>query len=165
MSQYDEQSDDRGFLRQVREVKEDAFRSRQYLRRQMPDPSIETKIEVAAALSDFRDLLMNKSRSSALSHSWESYDVDWIEEALVQTTQVERELPRRGRACERVDVPVAATVDAQELLQLGKRLDAIAEDLGWSAGSASGSDGIYSVSDMDSDDYDEPVSENVQKPQ
>jgi len=129
----DEENPDRGFRRQIRETKEEAFQARRILRRGLPDPDIEKRIEVATVHSDYRDILSDYAEESALKEPWEERDVDWIDGVLAQTTTIERPLPRRGAATEKVEVPRAAVLDPGELLELGKELDAIAKELGFAA--------------------------------
>ena len=133
MSNRDDEASDRGFRRQIRETKEEAFRARRVLRRGLPDPDIETRLDVARILSDYRDLLSDYASESALKTPWDQREVDWIDSTLSQTTEVERPLPRRGHATETVEVPTAASIDPYQLLELGKELDAIAKELGFAA--------------------------------
>jgi len=128
-----EEANDRGFRRQIRETKEEAFQARRVLRRGLPDPDVETRLEVATVLSDYRDLLSDYADESALKTPWDGRDVDWIDSTLVETTTVERSLPRRGHATEKIEVPQAAVIDPRQLLQLAKELDAIAKELGFAA--------------------------------
>lgn len=132
MSERDDEPD-RGFRRQIRETKEEAFRARRILRRELPDPSVDTRREVATILSDYRDLLSDYAEESALKEPWDDRDVDWIDVTLTQTTTVEQPLPRRGNVTEKVEVPRAAVIDPENLLRLGKELDAIAKELGFAA--------------------------------
>jgi len=132
MSEHDDEPD-RGFRRQIRETKEEAFRARRVLRRGLPDPDIETRLDVAQIHSDYRDLLSDYASESALKTPWDDRNVDWIDTTLAQTTTVERPLPRRGHATETVQVPRAASIDPSRLLDLGKELDAIAKELGFAA--------------------------------
>jgi len=131
----DDQTDsESGFRRLVRESKEEAYHARRQLRRELPTPSMGTKLEVAAALSDYRDVLEDYQGESSLRTPWNERDVDWIDRALAETATVDEPVMHHNPAATReTDVPLAATVDAGELLQLGKELDAIAKELGFAA--------------------------------
>lgn len=133
MSNHDDGDGDRGFRRQIRETKEEAFQARRILRRGLPDPDAETRLEVATVLSDYRDLLSDYASESALKTPWDERDVDWIDQALSETVPIERELPRRGHQTKTVELPAVAAIDPHELLDLGKELDAIAKELGFAA--------------------------------
>lgn len=133
MSDYDNDDNDRGFRRIVREAKEEAYHARRQLRREAPEPSMQTKLQVAAALADYHDVLSDYHRENSLRTPWEERDVDWIETVFTETTEIEVPLNRRGRATKSKDVPKAAAVDSRKLYELGKRLDAIAKDLGFAA--------------------------------
>jgi len=131
----DNQTDsETGFRRLVREAKEEAFHARRQLRRELPTPSMGTKLDVAAALSDYRDVLEDYRDETALKTPWDERDVDWIDDALAETTTVEQSVTHHNPAASREsEVPFAATVGARELLRLGKELDAIAKELGFAA--------------------------------
>ena len=133
MTDYDDDKSDRGFRRIVREAKEEAYHARRQLRRDTPEPSVQTKLQVAAALADYHDVLSDYHRENSLRVSWEERNVDWIENLFTETTQIEVPLNRRGDAKGKQDVPKAAAVDSKKLFELGKRLDAIAKDLGFAA--------------------------------
>jgi len=131
----DDQNDsESGFRRLVRESKEEAYHARRQLRRELPAPSMGTKLEVAAALSDYRDVLEDYRDERSLRTPWDERDVDWIDAALAETTTIEQSVTHHNPAASRQsEVPFAATVDARELLNLGKELDAIAKELGFAA--------------------------------
>jgi len=136
MSTESQQEDgDSGFKRVIREAKEEAFNARRSLRREFPQPSIQTKIRVAAVLSDYRDVLYDYHDETALQTKWDdrSVDVDVLDRALSETTEISQPMNRRGSAENDVPVPLAAEFSARHLLQIGKELDAIAKELGFAA--------------------------------
>jgi hypothetical protein len=133
MSEYDDDEGGRGFRRMVRESKEEAYHARRQLRRELPEASMNTKLEVAAALCDYRDVLSDYHDEGALKTPWEDRNVDWIDDALSETVTVEESLNRRGHATRKREVPRAAAVDATDLIDVGNQLDAIAKELGFAA--------------------------------
>lgn len=131
----EEQNEDRltGFGRIIREAKEEAFHARRALRTEMPNPSIQTKIEVARSLASYADVLQDYKGESALNTDWEDRTVDSFDALLIETTTVERELNRPGHATEEIDIPIAGSIEAMELIALAKELDSIAKELGFAA--------------------------------
>lgn len=123
-----------GYGRLIREAKEEAFHARRRLRREQPTPSQGTKQEVAVALADYHDVLLDYADERALDVAWdERLPVD-PDALLGETVTVEQSVPARNRAAaETVDVPAAATLAAHQLLSLAKELDAIAKELGFAA--------------------------------
>lgn len=132
---YDDDGSETGFRRLIREAKEEAFHARRQLRRDLPTPSAETKRNVAAALSDYRDVLLDYHDEGALKTSWDDREVnvDVLDKFLAETVTVEQTLNRRGAAVEERTMPLAAKVPADRLFQIGKELDAIAKELGFAA--------------------------------
>jgi hypothetical protein len=121
--------------RLIREAKEEAWHQRRRLRREMPQPSGETKREVACALADYHDLLHDYRDERALQTPWDEREPhpDEIATVIQQTTTVEKPLPRRGNATKSEEVPFAHTVAPQWLLAVADELDAIAKELGFAA--------------------------------
>ena len=147
MSNPDDDAGESGFRRQIRETKEEAFRARRLLRRGLPDPDPETRLDVATILSDYRDLLSDYADEGALRTPWDERNVDWIDRTLSETTAVERPLPRRGAVTETVQMPKAAGINPQRLLELGKELDAIAKELGFAAAARDQTDSTEATQD------------------
>jgi len=135
MSDGSDAQEKSGFRRIIREAKEEAFHARRKLRREQPSPSFATKREVAAALSDYRDLLWDYRDEGALDTEWDErcVDVDQLDRMLSETVVVEQSLNRRGGAVEKQEVSAVANVSAKHLLRIGKELDSIAKELGFAA--------------------------------
>lgn len=135
MTEHDDNDRGSGFRRMIFEAKEEAYHARRKLRRELPNPGPQTKIQVAAALSDYRDLLSDYHDEHALKTSWDERDVnvDAIDTAIAETTTVEKPMNRRGGATETTTLPKAAAMPAGELIKIGKELDAIAKELGFAA--------------------------------
>lgn len=125
----------RGFRKLIREAKEEAFHSRRALRRELPSPSLNTKVEVASALADFRDLLSDYRDEGSLKTPWDEreVDVDEIDVMLSRTVEKEETLNRRGSPTRTRDVPLVAIIPASHLIRIGKELDSIAKELGFAA--------------------------------
>lgn len=119
----------------IREAKEEAYHARRALRRGLPNPSGGQKRQLAEALADYRDVLWEFRDERALEEPWDERDVnvDVVDTLLTETTTVERTLNRRGSPTEEIQVPLVEQVDSQLLLQIGKELDSIAKELGFSA--------------------------------
>jgi hypothetical protein len=131
----DDTGSETGFRRIIREAKEEAFHARRQLRRDQPSPSVETKRNVAAALSDYRDALYDYRDEGVLETPWDEREVniDELDAYLSQTTTMEQSLNRRGGASEVKTVPLVAKVPAERLFRIGKELDSIAKELGFAA--------------------------------
>lgn len=123
-----------GWITLIREAKEGAFHARRKLRRELPDPSIETKRDVVAATADYYDILEDYADERAIDGEWGervSFDPNAL---LGETTRIEQQTSRWDRSSGTgADVPMAASVQPAQLLQLGKELDAIAKELGFAA--------------------------------
>jgi hypothetical protein len=134
-STRDDENGRSGFHRIIREAKEEAFHARRMLRREQPDVGMQTKRDVAAALSDYRDVLWDYHEEDALDTEWDEreVDVDVIDRLLSETVTVEQSLNRRGGAVQRSEVPLVANASVEFLLDIGKELDAIAKELGFAA--------------------------------
>lgn len=121
--------------RLIREAKEEAWHARRALHRDLPNPSGETKWQLATALADYRDLLVDYRDEDALDTEWNerAVDVDIIEKLLSQTTEVETTLNRRGHATQTKRVPLVMSdqVSGHFLIEIGKELDAIFAELGF----------------------------------
>lgn len=121
--------------RLIREAKEEAFHARRQLRREQPNPSLAAKRDLAAALEDFRDQLLDYRDDNALETDWDDreVDVDVLPSLLSQTTAVTKSLNRRGAPSTTQQVPKVAKTPAASLIRIGKELDKIAAELGFAA--------------------------------
>jgi hypothetical protein len=130
-------SDDRQ-LRQGRKIimksKEEAYKARRALRREMPQPSQETRGELAAALADYYDVLSDYRNESALEEPWDERFPGQIDSLLEETVTVERSVPGRNQhAREEVEVPRALQLSTTRLIEIAKELDDVAKELGFAA--------------------------------
>lgn len=135
MSQSDNERGGRdGWSTTIRKSKQAAFEKRRKLRRQLPAPRPAAKRELADALADYHDQLVDYADDRALQTDWtDRLPVD-PEALLVQTTTVEQTDESWDSASStEVDVPLAVSMDGRKLLQIGKELDAIAKELGFAA--------------------------------
>lgn len=142
----------------------EAKEKRSELRQEAPNASMATKVEAAKAIDRLRGLLEDYRNEGALEVSWEERGVDAIRDALTQTTMSTRELDRRGNPEEPVEVKVAAVMSYRELDRIGRELDDIAMELGFGPEPKSGSGDIYEVK-RDPEDYDDPIKDDIPKPQ
>lgn len=121
--------------RLIREAKEEAWHARRALHRDLPNPSPETKWQLATALADYRDLLVDYRDEDALDTEWgdRETNVDMIERLLSQTTTIEVSLNRRGNATETDTVPLVMSdqVTPGLLIDIAKELDSIFAELGF----------------------------------
>lgn len=131
----DEDNSRAGFETLIREAKEEAYHARRQLRRELPDPSHEMIVEVAAIHEDYRDVLLDYHDADALDTPWEERtpDVDVLERAMTETAMIEVEMNRRGSPTQTVELPAAAQLSPTHIIEIGKELDAIASELGFSA--------------------------------
>jgi len=131
----DRDSDDTADRRLIREAKEGAFHARRQLRREQPNPSLASKRDLAAALEDYRDQLLDYRDDNALETDWKKrdVDVDVLPSLLSQTTTVSQSLNRRGSPSTTQQVPKVAKTSSAHLIHIGKELDKIAAELGFAA--------------------------------
>jgi len=128
------------YARMVREAKEQCFQARRALRRELPEPEDETKRMVAIETAAYTDAL----RAYADKHAERRDAVHWRErlpfdpERLVSETIEVEETRQVGRTTRREteEVPVSTRTDPDVLIELGKELDRIANDLGFGAETA-----------------------------
>lgn len=137
-SGFREMSKDResetAYGRLIREAKEEAFHARRQLRREQPNPSHETKLDVAAALADYHDVLTDYSDETALKTDWSDRLETDPDVLLSETVTVEKPTQSRNHsATQRQDAPKAIAMKPEELLAMAKELDAIAKELGFAA--------------------------------
>lgn len=151
--------------RLIREAKEEAWHARRRLRRELPNPSVAAKHDLACALDDYRDLLYDYQGERVLDTPWDErpVDVDDLDRLLNETTTTTETLNRRGNPTEKRTVQLVAEVSPHRLFQIAKELDAIAKELGFAA-EAKRSREMYHIANPDDQDHPEPVSENVPKP-
>jgi len=127
--------DDTDDRRLIRDAKEEAFHARRQLRREQPEPSLAAKRDLAAALEDYRDQLLDYRDDNALKTDWDDrdVDVDVLPSLLSETTSVTKSLNRRGAPSTTQQVPKVAKTSAASLIRIGKELDKIAAELGFAA--------------------------------
>lgn len=121
--------------RLIREAKEEAWHTRRALRRELPTPSAEVKHDLACALDDYRDLLLDYKDGDALDTPWDEreVDVDVLDRLLTETTTRVQHLNRRGSPRKETTVQRVADADPKLLFDIAKELDAIALELGFAA--------------------------------
>lgn len=118
----------------IMKSKEEAFNARRKLRREMPEPTQETRGELAAALADYYDVLSDYRRESALETPWEDRFPGQIDSLLEETVTIERPVASRNKhAKEEVEVPRALQLSPTQLITIGKELDDVAKELGFAA--------------------------------
>lgn len=134
MSDQDAQGTETAFARLIREAKEEAFHARRQLRREQPNPSRETKREVAAAVADYYDVLVDYADERALKTEWDDrLDVD-PDALLGETVTVEQSIDSANpHATETVEQPYVIALSAEQLTSIAKELDSVAKELGFAA--------------------------------
>lgn len=136
MSNYDDDNHSESASRRlIREAKEEAWHARRNLRRELPTPTAESKRQLACALADYRDLLLDYRDERALETPWDErrVNVDVIDQLLTETTTSSKSLNRRGNAQSQSSVQIVEQVNPHLLIQVAKELDAIAKELGFAA--------------------------------
>lgn len=127
--------------------------------------SRETRRQFIVSLLAYRDVLADYRDDSALKHQdgWEGYDVDWPLDYLQQYVTVSNPSkdPRGGRDTTRE--PAILHVPIDDLIDVSKKLDEIAVDLGFSAETKRSRD-QYHIANPDAQEHPEPVNDNVPKP-
>ena len=121
-----------------------------------------TKRELATAAIQYWDMLYEFRDASVLDEG-DFPDVSPIRERIGQQTEVVTKSKRLGQSTTIKLVPAITELDDWYLVELTERLDDLAKKLGFSAKEASGKGELYSIK-RDPDDYDDPVSNDVEKP-
>lgn len=121
--------------RLIREAKEEAFHARRQLRREQPNPTYETKLDVAAALADYQDVLQDYSDEDALDTEWDERVTVDLDRALSKTVAIEKPAghARNRQSTTTVEMPAVAQLSVDQLLAIAKELDQIAKELGFAA--------------------------------
>lgn len=125
--------------------------------------SNETHRELAIAALQYYDVLYEFREESVLEDDdWP--DVEPLRERVNKTVRRREESEVFGEPPTTNEVPAVQTLSSDHLVELTEELDDLAKTLGFGAKAASGDSELYTIK-HDTEDYDEPVNENVGKPQ
>ena len=122
-----------------------------------------TKRELAAAAIQYWDMLY-EFRSESILDEGDFPDISPVRDRIGEHVEVLAESKRRGKSKELKTVPAITELNDWYLLELTEDLDDCAKKLGFSAKATSGGGPLYSIK-RDPEDYDDPVSEDVPKPE
>lgn len=129
----------------VREARYEAALAIQTYNRARRDGRVNLAVrkELAQAALDYRDALYEYRIEDALSQPWDErgrWDegLDWIESAVDQSVDVEKDLGRRNGNTEPVTRPKLLAVDPRELRDTIRELNDVAKELGFSREAKSG---------------------------
>lgn len=165
MSSYSDDSDDPQPKRLIYKKKEQlqAVRDRFWEEGVEGGFSPRTKRYIATVALQFWDVLHEHRDESVLSDD-DFPDVSPIRDRLGRQTKVPVESPRRGGGKTLEDVPAVNDLNDWYLIDVTEQLDDLAKKLGFAAKAASGKGDMYAVK-RDPDDYEEPVSDDIPKPE
>jgi len=139
MTSNDDEQDTKASARRIQEAKDQVFQHARAMHRDMPRPGPQLKIELGAALVDYRYLLIDYKDERALTPSWDDRDVnvDLVEQKMQQKTTIRIPKKSRGNLYDDHEVPAVADMSARDLLKIAKELDAISKELGFAAAAKS----------------------------
>lgn len=123
-----------------------------------------TKRELAIAALQVYDVLFENRDEDVIRGEWEDSSIPQLESLLAKTVTKARPAPGDTANGDSVQVPAIMAVDADRLLAMTKDLDEIAKNLGHGA-TIEHQRPMYDAGKLDPEDYDEPVSEDIPKPQ
>lgn len=165
MSSYDDDSSDPQPKRLIYQKKEQlqAVRDRFWEEAVEGELNPRTKRYIATVAMQFWDALHEYRDESVLSEG-DFPDISPIRDRLGRQTRVPSKTPRRGGGQRLRTVPAINELDDWYLIEVTEQLDDLAKKLGFAAKAASGKGDMYAVK-RDPEDYEEPVSDDIPKPE
>lgn len=124
--------------------------------------SQDTHLELAEAVVEYWDVLY-EFRDESILNEGDFPDIKEVRSRLGKTTQVPQEAPGDTSNKELVEQPAVMDIPTRRLVEISKRLDDLAKQLGFGA-SVSEKRPIYHAGKLDPEDYDEPVKDTVARP-
>jgi hypothetical protein len=119
------------------------------------------QLQLARVCVEYWSLLREYEGKSAVD---ELPDIDPIKERLGEQTRMLVESPGLRRGGKFDWRPAILELDIEYILSVIEQLDDVANDLNFSANAADGKGDLYAIK-RDPDDYDDPVSDDVPKPE
>jgi len=89
--------------------------------------------DLAERALGYREVLHKYREEDALDPAWEERDIHWIEQKQNEVVTVEEPSPRRNGNSRSVQKPAILAVDPEELVKVIRRLEDIADELGFTA--------------------------------
>lgn len=127
------------------------------------DLTPQMKREIAVHIVNFHRVLSNYEDETVLDDG-DIPDISPIRDRLGRTTTVVSERAGRDRGTQRQEVPAVDELNFWYLEGVANDLEAAAKKLGFWAEAKSGSGELYAIK-LDPDEYDDPVTDNVPKPE
>lgn len=122
--------------------------------------SEQTHLQLAQSLVMYWDVLHEHRHSSAISN-WP--DIADVRDRLGRQVRKQTTAAGRGRGMSTTTMPAVLDIPAERLIELSKDLDDVAKELKFAAPSPQADD-IFAVK-RDPDDYEDPVNDDIPKPQ
>lgn len=166
MSQYDDADRGSAADRLIYDAREQLQAVRREFWRQRVTGTVSPRVkqELAVASLTLYDILWEHRDEQKIRNEWEESHVDQLRELLDETVAVESQTAGDSPNSKTETRPAIMSADADWLLSMSKRLDELAKDLGFGASIAS-SRPIYHAGKLDTEDYDEPIEDDIPKPQ
>jgi hypothetical protein len=123
----------------------------------------QTKRYIATVALQFWDVLYEYRDESVLSED-DFPNIEPIRSRIGEQTEVLAPSNRRGGGSRLRTVPAVNELDDWFLIELTEELDDLAKKLGFAATTESGAGDIYAVK-RDPEDYDDPVNDDIPKPE
>jgi len=136
-------------------------RSRHFSEGVYGERSDAAHLQLAQVCVEYWSLLREYEGRSAVD---ELPDITPLTERLGRQTKRLAETPGLKRGGSWEWKPAVLDVDVEHIIRIIEELDNVANELNFSATAASGKGDLYAIK-RDPEDYDEPVNENVKKPE
>lgn len=134
MSDYSDERDDQRPRRIIYDIREQVQAARNEVYSELVGRgavSLDSRRQLATATVQYWDVL--REYRDEREDEWEEAGVDQLATAIGSTVAVETAAPGDTTATQTEERPALLSVDAQQILQISKRLDELANDLGFSA--------------------------------
>jgi hypothetical protein len=125
--------------------------------------SVANKRRLAKAAIKYWDVLYEFRDESVLSEG-DFPDIEPVRQRVGRKTEVPVASARRGGGEDMKPVPAVDELDDWFLIELTEDLDDLAKKLGFGASAESGTGNIYAIK-RDPDSYNEPVKNDIKKPE
>lgn len=152
--------------RMIMEAREhlQAVRNQFWRERIRGQPSPEIRRELAVAGLQLFDVLWEHREEEVVKHDWQESNVGDFISLLNETVEMQQPTPGDSQNSRTESMPALMALSADRLLQMTKDLDQLAKELGFSA-EISQSRPMYDAGKLNPEDYDEPVSDDIPRPQ
>jgi len=89
--------------------------------------------DLAVTAEQYRTVLYEFRDEDALDPEWDERDLDWLDDYLGETVEVEVPGPGMTRNTQTESIPAIQTVDPERIVELTRNLDDVRRELGFAA--------------------------------